>query len=472
MPIQINIITIEEYLNWISSLGLLSNFTLKKINVNNLINKNSLVSVKFFHNSGIIYSDNANSNILNYLINSGNERLSNLEMIKYENKVEGSDIKEIYGSTSSYGEGFPWLIDEDGKVIDFNKSISLFNGVKLISRYLETRHGINKENLSDVKFTELLEPFKNNANVTVLDLLNHKSEIYDKNKNSLVKDLISGSDKTSVGDVSSGNAGVENLTGLKPFGAFGEITLNEIGEKMLKLRWDYIYNTTQITVNALPVAMNFISFNLILRSYMKYVHNRPYPNHMSSFEKEMERKIRDKKLYTFLVLGAPLFFIGLRCSGPLFKDMITISWTPGNTDNNMNTINNNNIFFLLLSKIYNYLPFWFKYISKIILVLIVVLKILGYNLIDIFIDYYLLKNILYVYSSLMISYYLLNLYLLHVFYTRKVKIPEVLPNFIINWLKDFEIMAGRKLAFDWFTKGFYIQIVIYIVAIIILLLLR
>jgi len=176
MPIQINIITIEEYLNWISSLGLLSNFTLKKINVNNLINKNSLVSVKFFHNSGIIYSDNANSNsnILNYLINSGNERLSNLERIKYENKVEGSDIKEIYGSTSSYGEGFPWLIDEDGKVIDFNKSISLFNGVKLISRYLETRHGINKENLSDVKFTELLEPFKNNANVTVLELFNKK----------------------------------------------------------------------------------------------------------------------------------------------------------------------------------------------------------------------------------------------------------------------------------------------------------
>ena len=49
-----------------------------------------------------------------------------------------------------------------------------------------------------------------------------------------------------------------------------------------------------------------------------------------------------------------------------------------------------------------------------------------------------LKKLMRIGCFLVILDDLLNLYLLHKFANQKVKIPAVLPDFIINWLKDFE----------------------------------
>jgi hypothetical protein len=64
----------------------------------------------------------------------------------------------------------------------------------------------------------------------------------------------------------------------------------------LKLR----YNNTQIKVNTIPVAMNFIGFNLILRSYIKHVHNRPYAPNLDIASRRKQEIGRNRSLLGLL----------------------------------------------------------------------------------------------------------------------------------------------------------------------------
>jgi len=57
---------------------------------------------------------------------------------------------------------------------------------------------------------------------------------------------------------------------------------------------------------------------------------------------------------------------------------------------------------------------------------------------------YYIKVAYYIIFSLIISYHLLNLYLLHKFSTKQIKILEVLPEFVINRLKEVEMMSTTK----------------------------
>lgn len=107
------------------------------------------------------------------------------EQLLFEFKDKyGLDLN--YSSTpnmSSYGESFPWFVDENNKIIDYNKSIRLFDAVKLVSRYLETRYRMDPNLISEVKVNELVEPFKENKEITVLELFNHIQNTYYKNEN-------------------------------------------------------------------------------------------------------------------------------------------------------------------------------------------------------------------------------------------------------------------------------------------------
>jgi hypothetical protein len=49
--------------------------------------------------------------------------------------------------------------------------------VKIISRYLETYHNINPDEISETKLSELLELFKDNKNITIKDLFNHVTNL-------------------------------------------------------------------------------------------------------------------------------------------------------------------------------------------------------------------------------------------------------------------------------------------------------
>jgi hypothetical protein len=263
---------------------------LTKLNIS--ITKNSLISLNLIHTSAIVYSDNTRRGVLEEVLSLNEERLSNLELIKYKEKIVESDMSEIAGTFSNFSDSFPWLVDTDGKIINFNKTIDLFDGVKLISQFLEKRYNVEKDLISEVKLTELLELFKDNKNITVMELFNYIGNIYNRDKNSLLKNLIP--EKEILAPSVTENT--INLTNLKPFGVYGDKTLNDIGMGLLNLKWETILDTTKVTLHAAPLTVNLITFSFLLRGYMKYVHNRPYVTGPKALSLDMQKQFRRRNL--------------------------------------------------------------------------------------------------------------------------------------------------------------------------------
>ena len=106
-----------------------------------IISINSL-SIKNFHSSSIHYADmntniNQAFNTENNFILDQNQNIADLQLIPFEPVITREQLKDL--NISSYADSFSWFYDENGKMIDYNKPIRLFNGVKLISNYLEKK---------------------------------------------------------------------------------------------------------------------------------------------------------------------------------------------------------------------------------------------------------------------------------------------------------------------------------------------
>lgn len=280
---------------------------------------NSVYSLLYslnFHTSTSAYSDKINQTLVDRTLNASNERLSNLQLIKYKENVVESEIPNSDDSVSSYDSNFPWLMDENNQILDYNKQIDVFKGVKMISYYLEKRFDLDKDQISNVKISELLEPFKDNNNVTVLELFNHFGNIYNNNKDSLIKDLIQDTTKSlTLNKMSS----VENasMSTLKPLGTFGDTTLNEVSVSLLNLRWDLILNNAKLTIHAAPLAMNLLSYTFFIKGYMKYVHNRPYDFGPYAASLPKQQRQRNIRLAIFSLVGAPLTLCFIKASSAL-----------------------------------------------------------------------------------------------------------------------------------------------------------
>lgn len=435
---------------------------------------NSVYSLLYslnFHTSTSAYSDKINQTLVDRTLNASNERLSNLQLIKYKENVVESEIPNSDDSVSSYDSNFPWLMDENNQILDYNKQIDVFKGVKMISYYLEKRFDLDKDQISNVKISELLEPFKDNNNVTVLELFNHFGNIYNNNKDSLIKDLIQDTTKSlTLNKMSS----VENasMSTLKPLGTFGDTTLNEVSVSLLNLRWDLILNNAKLTIHAAPLAMNLLSYTFFIKGYMKYVHNRPYDFGPYAASLPKQQRQRNIRLAIFSLVGAPLTLCFIKASSALSIRNIfdlSISGSAPELPNNNTPLINNTGFLLLLSKLNNKIPSWVKLAFKLLFFIIILLKLLGYSIItDVFNDLYFLKKLVYIGSSLVILFDVLNLYLIHKFANKKVKIPAVLPDFIINWLTDFEELSSTQRSIKVFKKECYINISIYLVIMILI----
>lgn len=129
--------------------------------------------------------------------------------------------------------------------------------------------------------------------------------------------------------------------------------------------------------------------------------------------------------------------------------------------NNSNFTNSS--FFLIFSKLNNKIPSKLKILFGIFFWTILILKIFGFNVLSIFLTKsYILKIISYTLLSLVISFNLLNLYILHRFSTRKIKISEIFPEFIIKWLKEISEMSSNKAGIKEFKTNCYIEITVYI----------
>lgn len=96
-----------------------------------------------------------------------------------------------------------------------------------------------------------------------MDLFKHVSYKKDSAMFKLLKDTLI-TENSSDGPSSI----LSNLSAERLLGKFGDKTLNEISVLIRDLKWDVIYNNLEVTVKVIPAALNFVSFSLILRSYL------------------------------------------------------------------------------------------------------------------------------------------------------------------------------------------------------------
>lgn len=190
-----------------------------------------------------------------------------------------------------------------------------------------------------------------------------------------------------------------------------------------------MYEKTKLTVHGAPVVANLVGYGLIIKSYMKYVHNRPMDVGITSQAFETQKILRNRQLGLFCIIGAPLAMLLLRSTAIPIKDMFTLTIGGESQVANSNSNSINSIIFL--SYLNKKIPNWLKIFFKILFVTILVLKLLGFSFLSVFsINIYYIKVAYYIICSLIIFYHLLCLYLLHKIVNKNLKILEVLPEFV------------------------------------------
>ena len=214
------------------------------------------------------------------------------------------------------------------------------------------------------------------------------------------------------------------------------------------------------------MVVSAVSYGLLLKTYMKHVHNRPFDKGLSKSELNIQKICRKRQLGFFCVLGAPLVMFLVRSNYIPIKEMfsLTIGGDSQAANNNSNTINS----IIFLSYLNKKIPSWLKISFKILFVTIIVLKLLGFSLGSAFlsvlsINVYYIKVAYYTIFSLRICYNLLNLYLLHKFSNKSIKILDVLPEFLIKRLKEIEIMSKTKAGRKEFKTSIYLDISVYFI---------
>ena len=398
------------------------------------------------------------------------ERESKLQVAKYQQKSKEEEISLEQFNNDTPTIDIPLELQAQfGLRLEHTHPISMFEGVEIISKYLELKHNIAPETISETKLTEILKIFdKSKGTVTVEELFQHMNNLFEKDKEFYIEKL-----KTETKNLSEKISENSINKDSKPFGQYGEVTLNELGQSLKEnlkhlndIRWDLVYDNTKLTVHALPAVVNVVSYGLILKTYINSVHNRPFEIGLSKSELNIQRITRKNQLAFFCVLGAPLVMSLLRVSAVSFKDMfdLTIGGDSQAANNNSNTVNS----IIFLSYLNKKIPSWLKISFKILFVTIIVLKLFGFSIGSAFlsvlsINVYYIKVAFYTIFSLRICYNLLNLYLLHKFSNQSIKISDVWPEFWIKRLKDIEMMSKTKPGRKEFKTSFYLDISVYLI---------
>lgn len=438
----------------------------------------SVISVPFsggdrkcFHVSSILYTSRGSTSNVNFDVNeliNKTETFSNLQLVPFVRDEAADEVLVPESESSSYAESFPWMVDESGQTIDYKKPIGLFDNIRLMSRFISSRYSVDSNLISEPKLMEILN-ICNNKEITVLELFNLISKLYNENIENIlnvVRDSLDSNQPHEPTVVNTVVDVVENLDSSRPLGKYGQVTINEVLVYLRNLKWDMVLDRTEITFNAAPVVFNFISFSLLLRGYMKHVHNRPYEKGIS---KQTQIQIRNRNLVGFLFVGAPLVLFTLKKSGILLKDMVTVHTTLTTQPNisiDTNIINTNikeGGILLIISNLSKNIPNSLKLVFSLFMLCLVVIKLLGFNSIfDVFLNLYYLKLYIYITSSLLILYQILNLYLLHKFSKNTISISPILPVFILNWLTEFKEISSTEDGIQVLKKMCYVQISLYI----------
>ena len=158
------------------------------------------------------------------------------------------------------------------------------------------------------------------------------------------------------------------------------------------------------------------------------------------------------------------------CRHKIFNKTVAGSTTVPEAGRGLNSSNYSNLF---LKKLNNKggcaaSPSLVKLVFKLIFSIVLVLKLLGFSSIfEVITNTYYLKMYTLTLCSLATLYQLSSIYLLYIFIKKNPKIPEFLPEFLINWLKEFEELSKAESGyFKDFKKSCYTEIAIYLVVII------
>jgi hypothetical protein len=286
-----------------------------------LTRESFLLGKNKFHTSSIHYSgknpektivgntktESSNNDSFDNQLEDLKERLSQAEKKvesqnnrnpKLDNMPSSSD--NLMDNSISEWDAFPWLRAENiGFMIYPHHPLSLFDSVKILRVYLEKGLKIDPDQISDGLLTKILEPFKNNNKITVQEFVDYIENLHTEDKDFIQK-LIP-SDSTD-------KVGVES-----PLDKIGFNNMHELFSNFRNLDWRAIWDSVKLTeISPADIASNAVSYPLLLRGFVKYVHNRPYPKNISPDYLLQLRRDRRLQLVGFAFIGAPFIMASTR----------------------------------------------------------------------------------------------------------------------------------------------------------------
>jgi len=360
------------------------------------------------------------------------------------------DLESLLRKNRSIRENYPFFYDHNDVPIPFNHPITLFNAIKLASNYLEKRYSMDPNMLEKIKISDIIYPFINDKPMTIIEFYNHIENLYSQDR---FKSLVDQIQKVASNSV-AGNP--------QPLGEFGNLSLNEIIISIKETNWGFNVQKIEATVHAAPLLINFSGYGLMLRSDMKYVHNRPLPPFTSDTQNLLYQQIKNRQLALFAFIGAPIALVLLMKTALGLKDMISIDLTK----DSRSAQSADTASLLFFSGLKNKVPNWLKLLIKLIVLSFFLLKFLGLNILGILINIYYLKLYCYLSSTIAIVIQLLSLYFLHKFSSSKtteLNLSPVLPDFIKEWLKDLKLASSSKEGINMYKESIYIHITIFFI---------
>ena len=368
-------------------------------------------------------------------------------------------------------ESFPWYKDENGNIIDISKYVGTIEAVKYVAHFLRTKYSLSDQSIPIVTMSKILAPFDDNRKITIKELFDHICNVYMVDSATFINQV--DAEAKSISETSHLEDPIITPTDdkSKPFGQLGENNLNQTAVYLRELKWDSILDNVGAKIHVLPTVMNFFSYSLLMRTYLKYVHHRPYNSNITERQRVLLQRVRNRQLLLYSIVVAPLAMYILNKGALSLKDKVTFTINPtidisNELETNENTYLNSSVILLLL-QLNKKIPNWLKLILKLSLLSILIFKLVGISPIEFIFNVSYLKISSYLLSTLAIFFELFSLYLLHKFSTKKVNIPDVFPNFIINWLKEFELLGSSKESIIEFKYNSYIHICISLSIIII-----
>jgi len=220
----------------------------------------------------------------------------NKALTLYKNKKDTDFIQDLnYGLNSSYAESFPYFVTQDGQPIDFNKELTLEEGLNLIAFYIKTKYCRDDIEYNNPKLSSLIQQFydskdQNGGNPNYLELFNYINVLFKKDNLNMLSNDVNNDDIAKISPI------IQSSEIPKYLGAFGDQTINEVLHKLNNL----IIKLPSINMDLHISPLTLITTGLVYRSLLKQFNNRYVKAELPcGLSMEMVEKIRLMRLNHF-----------------------------------------------------------------------------------------------------------------------------------------------------------------------------